>query len=140
MAGENRYVLRKLDNSTYTLPADAKVTSGDGETLQYRLIRAVESDDWEEAGDGRAVPTPLVLVCTIEASTEAAASAEATALWEFAKAARRLERDGRVYRPYRVPLSFVTVHQAGDLHTCTLTLLPSGSKWRSITDDTPRLF
>lgn len=140
MAGENRYVLRKPDNSTYTLPADAKVTSGDGETLQLELRRAVESDEWEEVGDGRAIPTPLVLVFTIEASTEAAASTEATGLWAFAKAARRLERDGRVYRAYRAAQSIVTTHQDGDLHTCTMTLLPSSGTWSVIADDTPRLF
>lgn len=137
---ESRYVFRKADDSTYTLPEDARVSSGDGETLNVRLERAVETSEWEDFGDGRPVPTPLVLTFQITATSETAASATATALWLFVQAARRLERDGRVYRPYLAAQSCTVEHLDGDQHNCTLTLLPSGSQWLSITDHTPRLF
>lgn len=144
MAGESRYLLRRLsDGASLTLPADAVVTSGDGEELAYNLIRAVESDSWEEEGDGKAQPAPLVLTMTFEGGTESEAAALATAAWSFAKTAYRIERDGRVYRAIRKAKAITVQHIAGSdakQQPATLTLLPSESIWRSLADNTARLF
>lgn len=142
MAGESRYVLVKPGGDRLTLPPSTIVVSGDGETLQFDLIRAVEASEWEEVGDGEAIPTPLVLEMVVEASSEAGASAEATAIWAFARATSRVERDGRAYRTIRRARSCVPGHQPGDAQDqrLTLTLLPGNSKWRSLADDTERLF
>lgn len=142
MAGESRYVLVGPGGSRLTLPPSAIVTSGDGVTLQLELIRAVEASEWEEVGDGEPIPTPLVLEMTVEASSEGGASAQATAIWAFARTAYRVERDGRAYRTIRRARSCVPGHQPGDAQDqrLTLTLLPSEAVWRSLADNTERLF
>ena len=142
MAGEGRYVLVKPDGSRLTLPPDAIVTSGDGETLQVELDRAVEADKWEEFGDEMPIPTPLVLELTVNGGSESEVSVLSTNIWMFARTATRLERDGRVYRTLRRARSCVAQHTPGDGtdQRLTLTLLPSESKWRSIADNTERLF
>lgn len=142
MAGESRYVLEKPGGAELTLPPSTIVVSGDGETLQYELIRAVEASEWEEVGDGEPIPTPLVLEMVVEASSEGGASALATAIWSFARLSYRIKRDGRVYRTLRRAKSCTVQHVPGDAQDQRLAmiLLPSNSKWRSLADDTERLF
>lgn len=138
----SRYVLQSPSGTTLTLPADAIITSGDGETLQLDLVRAVEADSWETVGDGKAIPTPIVLEMTVEGSSEQDAAAQATAIWAFARTALSLNRDDRVYRSLRGARSVAAQHVPGDSsqQRLTLTLLPVGSKWRSLFDNTERLF
>lgn len=133
---QGRYSLGGVD-----LPESAIVTSGDGEVRQLALIRAVEADEWEVQGDGRAVPQELVLEFGINAVSEAAASAQASVIWSLALAASQLDRDDRAYRRLLTAKSLVVVHQPGNgtQHRCTLTLLPKESFWRT-QDGGHRLF
>lgn len=137
-----RYVMKNAGGSTLTLPDNAIVTSGDGETLQVELDRAVEASEWEEFGDEQPIPTPLILEMSVTGTTEGDAAAQATAIWAFARSMTRLERDGRVYRLIRRARSCVVGHSPGDgtEQRLTLTLLPRTSKWLSLADNTERLF
>lgn len=123
-----RYSLGGID-----LPGDAIVTSGDGEVRQLSLIRAVDADEWETQGDGRAVPQELVIEFTVEAVSEAAASAQASLFWGLALSAAQVDRDDRAYRRIVAAKSLSVAHQPGDgtQHRCTLVLLPKEGFWRS---------
>lgn len=138
----SRYALIPPNSTSLTLPPDTIITSGDGETLQLDLVRAVEAATWEDVGDGLAIPTPLVLEMTVEGDSEQDAANQATNIWLFARSALYLTRDDRVYRTLRAAKSIVAQHVPGDSSSqrLTLTLLPNDSKWRSLFDDTERLF
>lgn len=122
-----RYSLGGID-----LPDNAIVTGGDGVALQRSLIRAVDSDVWEVQGDGRPIPQVLVIEFTIEASSEADASAQATFWWQLASVADVLQREGRT-RALLGAQSIAAQHVAGDGHDqrLTLTLLPASGTWSS---------
>lgn len=131
-----RYSLGGVD-----LPADAIVTSGDGEVLQRSLIRAVDADTWEMQGDGKAVPQEMVLTMTVEGTSENSASAQVALIWNLARNATRIDREGRAYRLLLGARSIAVQHAPGDgwQQSVTLTFLPKEAFWRT-TDNGNRLF
>lgn len=133
-----RLTLVARSGTRLILPGDARIVSGNGVRLAYRLGRQVESDDWETFGDGRAVPQPLALEWDQTGVSEADASARATAMWDVALDIRHVERDNRVYRPIAKPLEYDFESITVKLHVTTLILLPSGPRWLTLTGNAPR--
>ncbi|GGO24697.1 hypothetical protein [Deinococcus humi] len=133
-----RFTLVARSGTRLILPGDARVTSGNGVRLAYRLGRQVESDEWETFGDGRAVPQPMTLEWDLTGISETDAGAKATAMWDVALDIERVERDNRVYRPIAKPLEYDVDSITVELHAVTLTLLPSGPRWLTLTGNAPR--
>lgn len=133
-----RFTLVSRAGTRLILSGDARITSGNGVRLAYRLGRQVESDDWETFGDGRAVPQPLALEWDLTGISEADASARATAMWDVALDIGHVERDNRVYRPIAKPFEYDLESISVKLHVVTLILLPSGPRWLTLRDNAPR--
>lgn len=75
----------------FPLPASARPARV-GVTLDRTLRRAVGTNEWFVAGDGRAVPRPYALEFTVAAGNEASARAFLDALFEASERARGLVR------------------------------------------------